>query len=214
MRVLNYGITLKSFLRHAFYLSAALAMFGCATMTSAPPAADTQAQQLFTQHMAALEKIQNFAIRGRIGIQTNPKGFSGSLQWQHSPDADNIALFSPLGSQVANISKNASEITLIDAGGHNYSAQSAEALTQTTMGWSLPLTGLSDWALGRPTKSPIKSKTLDAEGRLAILEQDGWKIEYSDYLSHGIYTLPGKIFLKSDQLNLKLLIEEWQQASD
>lgn len=213
MRVLIYGITLKSLLRHAFYLSAALAMLGCATMTSTPPA-DTQAQHLFTKHLAALEKIKNFAIKGRIGIQTNPKGFSGSLQWQHNPDADNIALFSPLGSQIANISKSASEITLIDAGGHNYTAQSAEALTQMTMGWSLPLTGLSDWALGRPTKSPIKSKTLDTEGRLAILEQDGWKIEYSDYLSYGAYTLPGKIFLKSDQLNLKLLVEEWQQVRD
>lgn len=210
MRGLIQSITLKGRLRQAFVYAAVLAMFGCATTTPKPPA-DAQAQHLYVNHIAALANIQTFAIKGRIGIQTNPKGFSGSLQWQHSPDTDNIALYSPLGSQVAGISKNTSQITLIDAGGHSYSAESAEALTQMTLGWSLPLAGLSDWALGRPTKSPIKNKTLDAEGRLANLEQDGWKIEYSDYQSHDSYTLPGKIFLKSEQLNLKLLIEEWQQ---
>lgn len=161
-------------------------------------------------HLKQLSKLNDFSLQGRIGIQTNPKGFSGSLIWQHGNNHDEIALYSPLGSQVASINRTPAQITLLDSSGKSYQAADAETLTEEVLGWRLPLKGLSDWALGRPTASPIQHSAWNAQGQLTQLKQDGWTIEFDNYQQQGNYTLPGKIYLKSTQLNLKLLVEKWQ----
>lgn len=182
---------------------------GCASTPTAPAEPDTAAQNLRAQHLQQLADISNFSIQGRIGVQTNSKGFSGSLHWQHHDNGDDINLFSPLGSQVASITKSSVEVVLQDASGKSFSAVDAETLTQQTLGWKLPLTGLTDWAVGRPSQSPIQNSSWNEQGQLTRLEQDGWNIEYDNYQQQGAYILPGKIYLKSDKLNLKLLVERW-----
>lgn len=192
------------------FLFAILAMLaGCASAPTAPTEPDTAARKLREQHLQQLANIDNFAIQGRIGVQTNSKGFSGSLQWQHQSNGDDINLFSPLGSQVASITKSPDQVVLKDASGKSFSAIDAETLTQETLGWKLPLKGLTDWAIGRPAQSPIKNTSWNEQGQLTRLEQDGWNIEYDNYQKQGSYILPGKIYLKSDKLNLKLLVEKW-----
>lgn len=187
------------------------ALAGCASAPAAKPDQSAAAQTLRQQHLQSLAGIQQFSLQGRIGVQTNGKGFSGSMQWAHNKTDDSISLFSPLGSQVASIKKTPDQFTLEDASGKSYSAADAETLTQEILGWRLPLTGLADWSIGRPTQSPVQNSTWNEQGVLTNLEQDGWKIEYSNYEQQGNYLLPNKIYLKSDKLNLKLLVEKWNQ---
>lgn len=189
------------------------AFAGCTVMPVNQTEQSSAAQELRARHLAQLATIEQFSLQGRIGVQTNNKGFSGSLQWQHSPTGDDINLYSPLGSQVASITRTTEQVTLTDSSGKNYSAADAETLTQITLGWKLPLTGLADWSIGRPTLSPVQKSTWNEQGLLTNLEQDGWKIEYDNYRQQGAYMLPGKIFLKSDQLNLKLLVEMWNEPA-
>ena len=184
---------------------------GCVSVPATTAEPSASAQKLRAQHLEQLAAIQQFSMQGRIGVQTNGKGFSGSLQWQHNSAEDDINLYSPLGSQVASIKKTPDQVVLKDSSGKNFSATDAETLTQETLGWKLPLTGLADWAIGRPTKSPVQNSTWNEQGLLTNLNQDGWKIEYDNYEQQGAYMLPGKIFLKSDQLNLKLLVEKWNK---
>ena len=187
------------------------ALAGCASVPEAKPDHSAAATALRQQHLQSLAKIQQFSLQGRIGVQTNGKGFSGSMQWLHNTTDDSIALFSPLGSQVASIKKTPNLFTLEDASGKNYSAPDAETLTQEILGWRLPLKGLADWSVGRPTQSPVQNSIWNEQGALTNLEQDGWKIEYSNYEQQGNYLLPNKIYLKSEKLNLKLLVEKWTQ---
>ena len=190
-------------------LATVLAMMACTT-PAVKPETSTTAASFHALHLKQLEKINSFTLQGRIGIQTNPKGFSGSLIWQHASHQDEIALYSPLGSQVASIFSSPAQITLLDSNGKSYQAADAETLTQEVLGWRLPLKGLSDWALGRPSTSPIEHSAWNAQGQLTLLKQDGWTIEFDNYQQQGDYTLPGKVYLKSTQLNLKLLVERWQ----
>lgn len=186
-----------------FYLS------GCAT--TPPPAAPVTnaSSHAHLQHLATLDNIQQFSLNGRIGVVTNPRGFSGGIGWQHLPKSDNIEVYSPLGGKVASIVKTPTEVTLTTQEGRNIQAQDVETLTETTLGWRLPLNGLSDWALGKPTKSKIDASTWDAQGHLTTLKQDGWDISYENYAENSGYFLPSKIVLKSEKLNLKLLVEKW-----
>jgi len=200
-------------LLHALPLLAIIpALTACVSTAVVRPELPAAAQQLKEQHLQSLQSIQQFSLQGRVGVQTNSKGFSGSLQWQHNGSNDDIALYSPLGGQVASIKKTITQVTLEDSNGNSYSAADAETLTQSTLGWRLPLKGLVDWAIGRPTDSPIQESIWNEQGLLTNLHQDGWKIEYQNYAEQNGYVLPGKIFLRSDKLNLKFLVEKWNNV--
>lgn len=187
-----------------------LALAGCASLAPPQPAA---APELYRQHMQRTAQISAFSVSGRMAVQTNQRGFSGSLRWQHTAQGDRLALFSPLGSQVADISSGNDSITLTTSDQKTYTAQDAETLLQRTMGWSLPLQGLGHWVLGRPAEGAFEAIAWDAEGRFTRLRQNGWDIEYPVYTSVDGISLPGKVLLKSPKLNLKLLVERWDELS-
>jgi outer membrane lipoprotein LolB len=191
----------------AFSYVAVLA--GCSSLPKPMVEATPAAQALNQAHLKDIAGIDQFNAKGRIGVQAEGKGFSGGLTWQHTQTNDDIALFSPLGSQVANIKKNTTSVTLVDAKGYSISANDSEILTQKALGWQLPLTGLADWALGRPSNNAIQSSTWDEQGLLSSLKQDGWEIQYQNYADQNGHLLPSKITLRNDKVNLKLLIENW-----
>ena len=198
-------------LRHLLALIFTILLAACAVQPTAPssaPPAPTNAV-VNQQHLATLAKIKNFALKGRLGVVTKKKGFSGNIDWQHQLDTDNIDVYSPVGGKVANIAKTPSGVTLTDQKGRSISAQDAESLTEITLGFRLPLTGLADWALGKPTASKVEASTWDEKGRLLTLKQDGWNIAYENYSASNGVDLPNKIVLKSEKVNLKLLVETW-----
>lgn len=209
---MNHSVTTirAVFIRTLLIVSFGLTLSACVSSPTITHPPSLTSHRLNQAHLQHLKKIKQFSLQGRIGVQTNYKGFSGSLIWQHNTTNDNVALYSPLGSQVASIQKNAEGITLEDANGHKTSAKDAETLTQTVLGWQLPLTGLVDWSLGRPSNTPIQGSSWNEQGLLTTLNQDGWKIEFQNYSEQAGYLLPAKIILKSEQVNLKLLVEKWQ----
>jgi outer membrane lipoprotein LolB len=181
----------------------------CASVPASKPIGKVASQTLNQQHLLNIATIEQFTLQGRIGVQAEGKGFSGSLHWQHDAANDNIELYSPLGGQVASIKKTADKVALVDAKGNRISATDAETLTQTALGWQLPLTGLADWSLGRPTNSASDTITWDEFGHLSTLKQDGWNIEYQNYSEQNGHFLPGKILLRNEKIYLKLLVEKW-----
>ncbi len=194
-------------LRH-FSLLCAFLLTSCATQAPQPIPATIPIAAL--QHQTKLKTIQAFSLKGRLGVVTQKQGFSGGIDWQHQALNDDIQVFSPLGGKVADISKTPQLVTLTDQKGKIVTAADAESLTETTLGWRLPLKGLSDWALGRPTDSPILANAWDENGRLTMLKQDGWDIEFPSYNLVNDIALPDKIYLKSEKVNLKLIVENWQ----
>lgn len=190
-----------------------VSIVACSPVATKPTANQTTSS-VNQKHLATLSNIQSFSLKGRIGVTTNPRGFSGGIAWQHADTHDNIDIFSPLGGKTANIVKTPSEVKLTSQDGHSIKAQDAESLTEATLGWRLPLDGLSDWALGKPTKSKIESSTWDENGWLSTLNQDGWDISFDNYAeSNGIF-LPKKVLLKSDKVNLKLIVDEWIKTAN
>lgn len=195
-------------------LSFAVTIAGCSTLPTPEVSANSTSQALHQAHIKDLASISQFTIKGRIGVQAEGKGFSGGLTWLHSKLADDIALYSPLGGQVANIKKTVESVTLEDAKGNSITAADAETLTQNMLGWQLPLTGLADWSLGRPSKATITASTWDELGRLSNLKQDGWEIQYQNYAEQSGHFLPSKIVLRNDKVNLKLLVESWSNITN
>ncbi|MBM3351477.1 MAG: outer membrane lipoprotein LolB [Betaproteobacteria bacterium] len=196
-----------------FLLTLLIVLSACVSTPTIKPPLEISTLALNQAHLQHIAYIQHFTLHGRIGVQTNSKGFSGSMHWQHLDQHDQITLYSPLGGQVASLYRTPEQVILSDEKGNSISASDAESLTQTTLGWKIPLTGLADWALGRPSAGMIKGITWNEQGLLTTLQQDGWSIEYQNYNDHNGYLLPGKIILKSEKVNLKLLVESWGDIS-
>ena len=191
---------------------AALYLSGCATTApQQPPAIHALSPSVLHQHhMAQITKIAQFSLKGRLGVITKPKGFSGRVAWQHQSEKDNIDVFSPLGGKVANIVKTPDQVILTDNKEKNTKAQDVETLTEDSLGFRLPLSGLSNWALGKPhDRGLVNAVTWDANGRINTLKQNGWDIEYADYADNDGYFLPRKIILKNEKMTLKLIVEKW-----
>ncbi len=189
-------------------LGAALALTSCASL---PPTISPSTPEIHQEHLASLTSIDQFQLKGRIGVQTDTKGFSGSTQWQHTADQDTVALFSPLGSQAASITRTTEKVSLMTSDNKYYEATDAETLTEQNLGWRLPMRGLSDWVLGRPNQEAVEASQWDDAGRLVKLKQDGWEIEYSQYIGVNQYQLPTRITLRNaSRLTLKLIVQQWQ----
>ncbi|HSH97155.1 MAG: lipoprotein insertase outer membrane protein LolB [Methylophilaceae bacterium] len=216
-----------NWLRHAAVSLVLTTLAGCATMQPAVNVQSSSSAQVNQQHLKSIASINHFGIQGRIGVQTDNRGFSGSTRWSHAPDSDSMAIFSPLGSQVATIEASDDGVTLI-ADGKTYKADDTETLTQQTLGWRLPMEGLPDWVLGRPNPNHLDSTSeWDASGRLTKLSQDGWNIEYSNYVAASGFQLPRKITLRSvdgygastaqkasPKIVLKLVVERWDVIAE
>lgn len=186
---------------------------GCSVLKpKEEPINDTtvEASILHDHHMVLIDNIEQFALTGRLGVTTNPKGFSGRVAWQHMPEKDNIDVFSPLGGKVANIIKTNEEVVLTNSKDEHIAAPDTETLTEETLGFRLPLNGLSYWAIGRPSNTGlVEYVTWDENGRISRLKQNGWDIQYQDYEINEGYFLPKKIVLITNELIIKLIVEKW-----
>ncbi|MGZ0843299.1 lipoprotein insertase outer membrane protein LolB, partial [Klebsiella pneumoniae subsp. pneumoniae] len=88
------------------------------------------------------------------------------------------------------------------AGQGRYQAESPEALLEEQLGWRLPVSHLLWWVRGLPAPDSKSRLTLDADSRLARLEQDGWQIEYTRYAEQNGYWLPERLKLHGQSLEV------------
>ena len=161
------------------------------------------------RHIASLQAIHDFTLDGRIGVQTEGRGFSGKMRWQHLNQENSIDLFSPLGAKVAAIESTTEGVTLTTGNNSTVSSNDIESLTEQTMGWRLPAQYLEDWVLGRAANAPVTNADWDESGKLVKLNQEGWEVEYLAYQESNGLQLPSKLNVRNAKLYLKLIIDRW-----
>ena len=147
-----------------------------------------------------------FEFSGRIAVRFKDESSTGNFAWRHGAGNDEVMITNPLGQGVARIVRDGNAVTLTDAEGREHRADDAEALTEQALGFRLPLAGLADWVRARPGPGPSQVRK-DGEGRLAELEQSGWKIEYQEWGADG--KLPARMKLTYPGLELRLAIAQW-----
>ncbi|NOT82717.1 MAG: outer membrane lipoprotein LolB [Gallionella sp.] len=153
-----------------------------------------------------------FVLNGRISISYRGERNSAGLHWNHQTQSDEILLLTPLGQTVARISSNAQHATL-DQGDQHHEAQDIETLMTQVLGWHLPLSGLHYWSLGKATMNSPAQIERDGQGRVAVLRQAGWEVRYLSYTEAASESLPARMELIHDDLQVKLFIDEWDWDS-
>ena len=147
-------------------------------------------------------------MNGRISIKHNGMRDSAGLRWMHQPQADEILLLAPLGQTAARIYRDADQATL-DEGDKHYQDQDVESLMMQVLGWRLQLDGLHYWVLGMTADGDALVER-DELGRLTVLHQDGWEVRYLRYADNKADSLPSRLQLTRENLQLLLLIDEWE----
>jgi outer membrane lipoprotein LolB len=149
--------------------TALLALSGCAT-TSAPRSAAAVAPYRDTLDLS-----------GRIAINYSKDGksesLSGKFTWQQSARQTELSLISPTGQTVAVISVTPSSATLKQSGKAPRSAADLDSLMRETLGWSLPVSGLSVWLQGHATAADGKP-FVASPANDTVVTRDGWKLDY------------------------------------
>lgn len=149
-----------------------------------------------------------FAMNGRILVRHDGTRDSAGLRWVHQPQTDEILLLTPLGQTAARIYRDGTHATL-EHGDRHYSDTDVESLMMQVLGWRLQLDGLHHWVLGMKAEGDALIDR-DMLGRPTVLLQDGWEVRYVNYADDTAGSLPSRMQLSRDNLQLTLLIDEWE----
>ena len=186
-------------LTHLALIFVASILAGCAT---APPAPQAVARPAHMEHVA-------FALNGRIAVRHDGERSSSNVRWTHRPAEDEILLLAPFGQTMARIHRDVRGVVL-DTPDKHYNAQDTEELTQRALGWHLPLEGLQYWALALPAPGSEARIERDANGQVSVMHQDGWEIRYTRYAVQALDSLPLRMSLQREGMELQLLVDEWE----
>lgn len=201
MRIFLYlktGEQRRANLRRCFFVSAAFALnalVACTTVQT--PAIVTSA--------AAIESAvaQHFSLTGRISVRVNDKLDGGQIRWQRGADEERIGLYSPLGSQVAELvsDKRTRLVTLRQSTG-TVTATSVAELTQSMLGVPLDLDRLAEWVQG----SGLGENEITA---VTLANGDLWQVTAERYQPSGKHRFASRVTAIKGDMVVRLVIDEW-----
>jgi outer membrane lipoprotein LolB len=164
----------------------------------------------WAQRLAALQAIGHFELQGRLAAATATEGFSAGLRWQQQDDRASIDLSAPLGLGAAHIEQTATNLQLTTSTGQTLESAAASAELRARVGFDPPLSSLRFWILGASDPATSAQEWLDPQQRLAHLEQDGWQVDYSDYVLVREQWLPQRLSMTRGSLRLRVVIDTWR----
>ncbi|WP_455232330.1 lipoprotein insertase outer membrane protein LolB [Geopseudomonas aromaticivorans] len=197
-------------LRGLQLLAGLLLLAGCAGLGPREDVGGQGTASAWRQHKTEVATIDGWQIDGKVGIRAPQDSGSGVLFWLQRRDYYDIRLSGPLGRGATRLTGREGDIRLEVANQGRYQAESPEALLEEQIGWRLPVSHLLWWIRGLPAPDSKSRLTLNADSRLARLEQDGWRVEYADYQQQNGYWLPQRLKLFGENLDITLVIKAWQ----
>jgi len=153
------------------------------------------------------DQIAAFQLDGRIAVRRGDDNVSAHLNWQHTPTTDEIAVSGPLGQGYAQLSANSTGARLITTDHMEVTAPDLDALSGKVFGAALPVSGMARWVLGRASNGGLA--TVDAQGRLTGLTEQGWTIEYQRYESNASDALPLMLRAVREDVEVRFRIDSW-----
>ncbi|MBR0568264.1 outer membrane lipoprotein LolB [Azoarcus sp. L1K30] len=175
----------------------ALLAAGCAQL---PSAANTAA--------VARQAHAHFDLEGRISATDGERAASGQIEWRHTPSTDLWTAFSPLGQIVARLDSHDGGAELVLSDGTRRRASHADRLLPALIGVDVPLTRLPVWVQAAP-RHDAEVRTLDPYGRPALVIDQGWRIDYTEYADTTAGALPRRIEISRGDARIKIVIDQW-----
>lgn len=200
------SMTLKSFL----ILLALTLLAGCATR--APDSGAMTERGPWADQLAALEAMERWRLAGRVGLRTPDDSTTANLDWLQRPYYYRLLLSGPFGAGTSILEGRDGQVSLTTQQGR-FEAGSPEELMQAQLGWALPVSALDHWVRGLPDPASDHDLESDAEGFPDTLRQDGWEIDYRDWIQVDALWLPRRLIMTYDEIRVTMVINDWRLES-
>jgi outer membrane lipoprotein LolB len=139
--------------------------------------------------------LQRFTAEGRISLRQGDRRDHLRFSWEHAPGSDVVLLMSPLGQGLAELTRDASGVRLVQPNQATISADTLPQLAQRVFGAPLPLEAMAEWLRGA---QPALSG-----------EIDGWRVVITDTSPFRQRRLLRIMEARRDDVEFKLVVDDW-----
>jgi len=161
------------------------------------------------ERQAVLQALRDWEFRGRIAVKAGDEGFNGKFNWAQSGDSFEASVGGPLGIGTVRIEGDDTAIVLTDKDGVETALIDPERELYERYGWTIPVTSLRYWALGVPDPDRESTTEIDADGRLASLEQGNWSVTISRYRESAGQAMPRTLTAMNPETRVRMVIDTW-----
>jgi len=155
---------------------------------------------------AKLKQLTHWEMRGAFSVKHHNKAVIARFIWQQNANNYRISIHSSLNLIGLYIIGQPGHVKLWKSSKQIYYASNPEILMQQQLGWHLPISNLLYWIRGIPAPGNHHA-TFDSFNHLAVLQQQGWRINYERYLQANGFDLPSVIELSQANLQVKIVIK-------
>ena len=165
----------------------------------------------WNNHLIKINKVKSWRISGRAFVKNRNESATFKLQWEQNNSNYELRLISAFGQGTFLINGSEKGVNIQTPKNKIFSGSSANQLIREKLGWNINLTGLKYWVRGVPKPNVEYSELLlSNHGRLSNMKQSNFTIKVSRYYKKNDLFLPEKIFIKGKDIQLKLIINEWE----
>ncbi|MEM9057969.1 MAG: lipoprotein insertase outer membrane protein LolB [Pseudomonadota bacterium] len=175
----------------------------------------TQTDERWTTRRDRLQALDEWELRGRIALSTPTEALSGTLTWRQLFGDMDFRFRGPLGISGLRINGDEKQLRVKSSNGDEFSRTDPVADLESRFGWHVPLYSMRHWVLGVPSTEGTEAlETLDGQGRLEALEQNGWTVSYESYREAGSEELPRKLIMENGEIRIRLVADRWSFLND
>lgn len=183
----------------------ALVLSSCSYLHK-PPKSDLH-YLTWSQRREQLSELESWNMRGAVGIKLMQNNVMAHFFWQQSNDDYDITVYTPLNLSSVKIIGNPKKVMLWRSSSDQVTAKTPEILMYQQLGWYLPLSNMRYWILGMPAPNVPYHAKFDAYHHVIFLQQEGWKINYDNFVTTQDVDLPYKIIMTNADIEIKLVIK-------
>jgi outer membrane lipoprotein LolB len=195
-------------LRFAVVVVLLLMLAACATQRSRPHGAATpEALAGQDAREAALSSLTHWTIDARIAV-SGENGGSGDLTWRQDGSAYTFSVRAPNGKTLR-LTGDRGRAMLEGVDPQPDIGIDPERLLKERLGTEVPFAALDAWVLGLRAPGSSAQVQFDQRGLPALIEQDGWTVEYLDWFTDRTPALPKNVRATRLKDKVKLIIQTW-----
>lgn len=197
----------KRGLREIALLICLVTVCACAPVRTRETPASLAAQ---AAREAQLARRTHWALSAHIFVSDGgDNSGSGDLDWKQAGEHYDFTLRAPTG-KTWKLSGDTGHALLEGVEPQPISGSDPERLLRERLGWEVPVADLSAWVRGM-RRPPEQRAALEFNEQYlpAMLEQDGWRIEYRDWFADKTPPVPRRLFASRGEARVKMSIDSW-----
>lgn len=195
--------------RLAFAGSLIALLAACVPMRVKMHASTPAAQAAQDAREAALASRTHWALDAHIAVSTDRDSNSGELDWRQTGESYVFSVRGPITGKTLKLSGDARHAVLEGVDAKPREDSDVQRLLRERIGWDVPLASLRAWVRGLRAPGTPAQLQYNEQDLPALIEQDGWKIEYRDWFVDRTPALPRIVFASHGTTRVKMAIETW-----